>query len=761
MTKKESNKIFQVSMLAMASMLLSAEAASAQEAPADMAGAAEEEVDGGSIIVTARRRDEAIQDVPLSVTAVPPAQLERMVSPDLEQLKGTVPNLIIDPVASGPNGAAIAIRGISFEDIEKSFDPAVGLVIDGVYFGSNTGQLADLFDIESIEVLRGPQGTLFGRNTTGGVINLRRTTPTGEWGAEIKGKIGNYGQRGASAVINAPVIEDLIALKVYNNFTEVGGWVRNETKGVSAPNVQTNNFGVALLITPSDTVSLKLTYDRYDLDSPNNDVVAPTSLTSYDLVCRINPATGLTLSGVPLSQCNRNTGDDLYTTYQDEDTFMEYGQNTYIAELEWEISPDLTLTSVTSRMDTKEHSRTDFEASSITFFSSDRTQAYRQWSQEVRLAGQLGDMIDFVVGGFYFSNGYDSRNLTNFGPFFQAIGRQPQAVLEPDYDSNSLAFFADVDFQLTDDLRVSVGGRYTEDEKTITSVIPGFFVGSGAFEGSKFTPKVTVDYNVNADLMVYASYSEGYRSGGVNGRGASLFSIMSTYEPETVKAYEVGFKSSWFDNSVTFNASAFYSDYLDKQESVMRLTAPGTSANAQETVTANAASAELKGLELELAVRPSNGFELSGAVGLLDAKYDSFITLDAFGNPVDRSSLNLRRTPKITAQMGANYSWEIPDGEVILAAEYIYIDEYDVVINPDPNDPTINDLRGLIDSQNNVNASITYTKYIRDAEVSFRLFMRNILDDRGLGSATIVPRLFADGVARPPRTYGVETVLRF
>ena len=726
-------------------------------------GAADEATDsagqGKVIIVTARRRDEALQDTPVSVTAVSTQQLELLVSPDLEQLKGTVPNLIIDPVASGPNGAAIAIRGVSFEDIEKSFDPAVGVIIDGVYFGSNTGQLTDLFDIESVEVLRGPQGTLFGRNTTGGVINVRRSTPTGKWGATIKGRVGNYGQRGASAVINAPIIEDVVALKIYDNFSDMSGWVKNLNKGVTGPHNKTNNFGVALLVTPTDNLSLKLTYDRYDLDSPNNDVVAPTSRTDYDLACRLNPVTGQTLTGIPLDQCNR-TNDDLYTTFQDEDTFMHYGQNTYIAELEWEVAPDMTLTSITSRMDTTEHGRTDFEASSVTFFSSERSQAYRQWTQEIRLAGKFS-IVDYVVGGYYFKNGYNSRNLTNFGAFFQALGRPPQAVLIPDYDSESIAVFADVDFQLTDKLRVSVGGRYTEDEKSITSIVPGFFVGSGAFKGSKFTPKIIVDYDLTQDIMAYASYSEGYRSGGINGRGATVFSISTTYDPETVEAYELGFKATLFDRRLTFSGAAFHMKYKDKQESVMRLVPAGQGANPQETVTANAASATIKGLEFEMGLQATDALQINATLGILDAKYDSFVALDAFGVEIDRSTLDLRRTPDMTGRVGANYTIEFPDGKVTFIGEYIYIDDYHTVINPDPDNPLVNDARGRIDQQNNVNLSATFTKYIEDTEVSLRLYMRNALDDRGLGSATIVPRLFSDGVARPPRLIGAEAVIKF
>ncbi|MFQ3594616.1 MAG: TonB-dependent receptor, partial [Sphingomonadaceae bacterium] len=235
------------------------------------------------IIVTATRRAESIQDAPVAVSAISPTQLEQASAPDIRDLAGRVPNLVIDPVNAGPSAAAISIRGISFEDIEKSFDPAVGVLIDGVYLGTNTGQLLDFFDFESIEVLRGPQGTLFGRNTTAGVINIQRTKPTGELGARVLGTIGNYGRRDVRMVVNTPAfLDDSLSLKFFWIRARTGDFYDNQTLGEDHGGRKYDNYGVALRFQrgPLDAI---ITYER-ERERTEIDT-APTSLTGVDLIC--------------------------------------------------------------------------------------------------------------------------------------------------------------------------------------------------------------------------------------------------------------------------------------------------------------------------------------------------------------------------------------------------------------------------------------------------------------------------------------------
>jgi iron complex outermembrane recepter protein len=197
----------------------------------------------------------------VAVTAISPTELANAAAPDIRDLVGRTPNLVIDPVNAGPSAAAVSIRGISFEDIEKSFDPAVGVLIDGVYIGTNTGQLLDFFDFESIEVLRGPQGTLFGRNTTAGVISIQRTKPTGEFGVRAKATIGDYGRRELRTVVNLPKLGDALSLKGFWLHTEGDDYYDNVTLGEDHGGRRYDNYGLTARIEIGD-LEVVATYDR-------------------------------------------------------------------------------------------------------------------------------------------------------------------------------------------------------------------------------------------------------------------------------------------------------------------------------------------------------------------------------------------------------------------------------------------------------------------------------------------------------------------
>jgi iron complex outermembrane recepter protein len=731
------------------------------------------------IIVTARRRAESIQDVPVAVTAISPAALEATAAPDISDLEGLTPNLVIDPVAAGPSAAAISIRGISFEDIEKSFDPAVGVLIDGVYLGTNTGQLLDFFDFESIEVLRGPQGTLFGRNTTAGVINIQRSRPTGELGVRALATVGNYGRQDLRAVVNLPSLGDILATKLFLLHNETSGHYRNQTLGGRYGGRNFDNFGVTFRLTPSDKLAVNLTYEHVDEESEID--IASLSQTGLDLICLalpLGPGGALVRpTGIPAAQCNRSK-DDVYTTFTNVPGLARNNLDAVSAQIDWTLG-DFTLTSVTGYRDSKESTRQDFDAASIDFFDTFRPQTYDQLTQELRLAGQLTTAVDVVAGVFYFDSEYRLRQRTRFGTFLQTAGGLPQVILaDTDHSSKSTAVFGDVNWRLTDALRVSVGARYTWDDKRIRNavrvqlpvvgVVPVFDVGAEE-DWSEFTPRASVDYSFTDDHLVYASYARGYRSGGFNGRAQTATSVTQPYEPETVDSYEVGAKTQWMDGRLTFNLAAFYTKYDDKQEEVV-VTAPPPS--GQETLVQNAASATIKGLEAELSARPTERLTIGASLGLLDAEYDRYTTLARRTQmsplePRDLSTLNLRRTPDVSGSARFDYALPTEVGEFVLTGSYRYIDPYDTTIVPAPGTgfagaaAATNDPRGRTDGQNIVDASLAWTLETAGGKIRASVFGRNLLDDRGINSTLPVAGLFTFAGARPPRTYGVEFGFEF
>jgi iron complex outermembrane receptor protein len=730
-------------------------AAVAQETEAKTATGLED------IIVSARRREESIQDVPVAVSAISPTELQNAAAPDIRDLVGRTPNLVIDPVNAGPSAAAISIRGISFEDIEKSFDPAVGVLIDDVYIGTNTGQLLDFFDFESIEVLRGPQGTLFGRNTTAGVIRIQRTKPTGEFGMKVLGTIGDYGRRDFRGVVNLPKFGDFLSLKGFWLHAQSDDYYDNQTLGKDYGGRRYDNYGVTAMIETGDfdlTATWEKVNERTEIDQ------STTSQTGLDLICLNVPIGGgvfIRPTGIPSEQCDRNIDGDLYTTFSNVPGLAKNDGDNITINANYQLG-GLTLTSVTGWRTSDESVRQDFDSTSIDFFDTFRDQTYRQFSQEFRVAGNLTDNIDFVTGFYYFNSRYTLDQTTYFGPFLQAAAGLPaQGGNIVDHNSKSTALFADVQWKITEQLRLSVGGRYTWDDKSIyndylKTGLPQFTADESA-SWSKFTPRASIDYSFgdSSNTLIYASFSQGYRAGGFNGRGQTDASARTPYDPETVDSYELGFKTEILDN-VTFNVAGFISKYSDKQEEVVR-PAPVV---GQETIVQNAASATIKGLEAEFRALVTDGLTLNGTLGILDAQYDEF---ESFinGQFVDISDRSLRRTPDLSFSFGGD--WQIPlgPGDLGLAASYRYIAKYQTTIVGDPTDPTKNDPRGLAQARNLVDASASYIFDLGGVEVRAAVFGRNLLDDRGLSSTLPVAGLFTFSAARPPRTWGAELGFKF
>jgi len=734
--------------------------AMAQEstAPAEEAVSAEA---AGEIIVTARRRNESLQDAPLAITAINAASLENSAAVKIGDLQGAAPNVLITQQTTGASAANISIRGIAFADIEKSFDPSVGVNIDGVYIGTSTGQLLDFFDIDSIEILRGPQGTLFGRNTIGGVINIRRSRPTGEFGGKFEVSYGKFDTFTGRAVLNVPLIKDILAAKLFYFHSQTDGYYRNFYTGKRANSDNAENFGFSLLFTPTDNFDALFTVEKQvDDGSPVNSSLS----NSTEFICAPLPG------AAPPVECNRNATDDLYTVFTNRPGIARYRAPAGTAELNWDLGP-VKLTSVSSYRSSRERQYQDVDASSIDFFNFDRTQRYRQFSQELRGAGKVTDSFDYVVGAYYFNSRYFLHQETLLGPLLTgaptAIFVTPQEAVGR---SKSYAFFADFDWRFADQWRLSFGGRYTKDKKSLDNAFlapatAGGFTSFASRSFSKFTPKVSIDFRPTDDLMAYASWSRGFRSGGFNGRGATPFSSTFSYNPETVDAYEIGFKSEFLDRKITLNVAAFYTDYKNIQQSSTVATNLPPPAQPQETVVSNAAAARIQGIEGDLTIRPATGLTLRSSIGYTDAKFKDFLIN---GGTQDLSNLRLIYAPKITASVSADYKVDVGFGELALNASYRHLSRYDQAIVPFGatvvNGVTVfagNDPRTRSDTQDLVDASFSIIPQFGDGKAKLTVFGRNLLDDRGTITSFPVAGLFTFAGAREPRSYGVSLGYEF
>jgi iron complex outermembrane recepter protein len=730
-------------------------------APAFAQDAAGEEI-GGDIIVTARRRDEALQDTPIAITAIATAQIDSKGAVNMGDLQGAAPNLLITQQNSGAAAANLSIRGLTFADIEKSFDPTVGVVVDGVFLGTSTGQFFDFFDIAQIEVLRGPQGTLFGRNTIGGVINIRRSKPTGELGGKVEASYGSFKSKAVRAVFNVPIIEDALSSKV---------WYRHGITGKRAGGANNENFGASFLAKSSNgNFDALFTVEKQvqDFETVNSSLTQST-----ELFCNI-AALGGSASPLapPANQCNRNNRKDLYTVFG-QPTGGTYRSPSVSLETNLDLG-GVKITTVSGYRKSTEAQTQDFDASSPNLYLTDRRQNFRQYSQEIRAAGKFSDSFDYVVGAYAYDGAYKLIQDTLFfgGPLpTQTVSGR----------AKSLAFFGDFNLTLAEKFRVNFGGRYTRDKKSINNFV-GAFLGNPKDEFKKFTPKVSVDYRPNEDHLVYASWSRGFRSGGFSNRAQTAASTLAPYQSEVVDSYELGWKAAFADNRVLFNVAAFYSDYKNLQQNTT-ISALVGGVQSNETIVSNVGSAAIKGIEADLTIKPTRGLTFAGTLGILDQKFKGFITrapgATAILDTYDYSAVNSIYTPKFNASFNATYEVDAGFGSIVSNVGIRFIGKYDQQISIGANTATVlpngstrftvlgNDPRVRTDNQALLDASISTKFDLGGAKAKLTVYARNLLDDRGPSAAFTVADnptntgLWSFASAREPQSFGASLGFEF
>ena len=722
------------------------------------------------VIVTARKRVESMQDVPISVTALS-EQLNRSTVRNLQDVSNFVPNVSIDRIGSN-NGVSISIRGISFQETDKSLDPPAGVILDGVYLGTVAGGVLNNFDMERIEVLRGPQGTLFGKNTTAGALNVIRTAPTREWGAKIRLGAGSWDQREAQAVVNMPLTENG-GLKLYGHVNDRDGYIDNNYLDDDIGEVDYQQIGGTVSYNITEKFDLTFTAERIEDDS---DLGAYANFNKFtDVACLVSIG-GVPDFGIPpdASGAPFGSGCGELDPESDEDhssvnapNSAEVTNDFYNLTMNWDIGNWL-LTSVTGYVDRDEDFRLEYDASQVEVLTVLAKQDYEQFSQELRADGNITDNINLTAGLYYWDSEYEQFQEAFDLWYYLGIGFGPEGGLWPGAvsqpldgkgENTSYAAFASVDWQLTDRLMLNIGGRYTYEERKLETAVPGFnlnlpdgsvlpIVPAGPLQNfdddwTEFSPRVALSYDVTDDLMVFGSFSSGFKSGGFFARTQNVNDINS-YDPETVDTYELGMKSEWLENRFRFNATIFYSEYDDKQEETIVNLGGGN----VTTIVNNAADAELSGVELEFVAQITTGLTGFLNYGYLDAEFNDFTVADSEGNEVDNSDLELRNAPENTFGAGLDYYLQLSFGELGVHYNYWWRDEYHTVLNNDP--------AGLIDSAGFHNASIDLSFGER---YKLSVYGRNIGDER---YARVVPiGVTTWGNYNPGDQYGVEFTAEF
>ncbi|HEY8352220.1 MAG TPA: TonB-dependent receptor [Sphingomonadales bacterium] len=688
------------------------------------------------VVVTAQKREESLQSAPLAVTALTGNMLERTFATDLRAINGTVPSLVVTNVVNATMTAAISIRGIGVQEADGFVDPAVGVVVDGVYQGSNTTALLDLFDVERIEILRGPQGTLFGANTIGGVVNVITKQPTGEFGGSGRVTVGNHGRFDAMAAVDLPIVKDVLAGKISVMSKHTDGYYTNVLDGKSAGGQDVTTARGYLHFTPNEAfdATLQLEYGRGRNDSP-------------PVVNYADPGMGLYVAGTSLTL----DAPIRYETAVQGGNYSDFNIYGGTLTMNWD-SGVARLTSITNYREWKLDEWTDQDGTAVDLYHTRRVTDHWQFSQELRGTMNPTENTELLAGVFYFRQNYKLDSLS----YLEFAAPDLQWQLNNDQDDESIAGFAQGYWNVTPDLRLQAGVRYTWQEKQMdifTSNYIGDFIIDAESPSAKeswthWGWRVGADWQATENLMVYAYQARGSHSGGFNGRANSQANI-GPYGLEKVDTYELGLKSDWFDNMLRVNLAGFYNDYKDMQ--VDQLTYVN---NNPLTIVENAASAEIKGVELEAILAPAPGLVINGTVSYLDAKYKDFffdIDADPSNGQEDATHLALRNAPKWQTSLGVTYEFDLGPGYATLNGQWSYTSRRET--------DTRNHPVGSIDPLHLVNASVRWTR--EDDSWSIALWAKNLLDEKYIVSgfhAAGVQNFVAYGA---PREVAVELSFNF
>lgn len=605
-----------------------------------------------SIVVTAQKRTENVQDVPIAITALSASTLEKQRVENVTSLDNLVPGLRIAAADAAAN-PKIFIRGAGLNDFNPTSSSGVGLYADGVYIGSPLAQYSAFYDLDRVEVLRGPQGTLYGRNTTGGAINVIAKRPTFSPEGYASVEYGSFDALDATFGFGGPVVSDKLAFRLASQYSEDEGYSTNTVTGNKVNNAEHYALRGSLLYTPDDKTDVLLTLNTFTnlggAVQPKSRQLFPAdaSAAGADGVCA--PAyyrSGLCTDALGFA----DTNPDPYKVTADIEGKDKISLWSAALTVDREIG-DLTLTSITAYQDVERRAHENTDSSPLQMLEAYYFNNQKQFSQELRLASD-GEKLKWVVGAYYMNDETTSDSaydiLRILRPLFASpsnpTGASPEnSVIFLGYpytqETDSYAVFGQADYEIAPRLFLTAGLRWSADEKsmdysTIAEQAVTLFTYQADKTFSDWSGKIGLKYDLTDTTNLFASYSRGYKSGGFFGGNADSPEQIEPYNNETVDAFEVGSKSDLLGNRLRMNLSGFYYDYQDIQ-------AYSTVERGGLTVQVldNAASAEMYGAEAEFVARPIANLDLSLGLAWLHAEYGDYKSLgdDYSGNKMPQA----------------------------------------------------------------------------------------------------------------------------
>lgn len=607
----------------------------AQNADAQAAQSAEAENAGiEAIVVTAQRRAQNLQDVPIAITALSSEAIARGDINALDKLGGQVPGL---KVAIGADRTNIAIRGIGSNITNIAAEGGVAVNVDGVYMTRTTLNGATYSDLAQIEVLRGPQGTLYGRNATGGAVNITTRNPDGALDGTLSALVGNAGRFRVRGAIGVPLDGDKLSVRISGDYEKLSGYRNNLTLNEKADPEDHRSGRIALRWAPNDDLEVILRA------SISHDEVANVIQFGASVPGPFNPIR----QGGQTSVDPRNIRNDSRSR-------LNFRDEVYSATISYDLG-GVTVKSVTAYQRHRFDQQADVDGTSLNYATVDFNERSPAVTQEVTLAGN-SRKFNWVVGGWYMDD--DARAIMRF----QLPGiRRPPFAFDYTQKTKAFAFFGQATYSITDTLRVTGGLRYSDETKTLFQVLPGPPGAPGCPSArnkyNDLSPKFGIDFDVAKNVLLYASATKGFKAGGGN-----VSVCGNIYDPEDLWAYEAGIKSQWLDNRLRVNVNGYYYDYTGYQASQL------VNNPAPTAIITNAANATVKGVEGELQIEPIRGLTFNVNAAWADSKFGNFVTTAQFGGPpVAVTGNRLALTPEFSGNLALQYERSLGSSGVITA----------------------------------------------------------------------------------------------
>jgi iron complex outermembrane receptor protein len=721
-------------------------------------------------LVTATKRVENLSDVPLSVAVLSGKDLADAGIENADDIGRYIPNTII---SSNGGATSVVIRGLGSGN-NRGFESSVGLFIDGVYYGRDSYLQNAYFDLARVEVVRGPQGTLFGKNTIAGAINITTASPADDLEGYVKGVIGDYDKKTAEGAVSLP-LSDTVGLRLSAQHSDRDGYVDNTGGGSDGSARETTLGRAKLRFEASDRLDgtatvewakTKLTQNNGELHSDDSPL-APSPINL-----------GGTLSALEVFQLFDPKADASLNFKASQNEYSSLDNKSVITAATFNLQlEESTLTWVTGYSDLNTDSTDDLDFAPYPLLARDAKEKYHQWNNELRLTSAAGGEIEYIVGLYYFTSSFDtSYDLTADAlSLFEttlplvAQGILPRPLGLPllttrtqglDQDSDTFSAFGQVTWRFADDLRFIGGLRYSQENKNADSFLQDVDSGpiplSAALPITPYSesisrsegdllPSATIEYDFNDEVMIYGSYTQGVKSGGFNAAATSPDNL--EYGGETAQGVEAGMKARLLDGAASLNLTAFYTEFDDLQVSNF---------DGVSFVVGNAAKATVQGIEADFSWLITENLQLDASLALLDAQYDDFpnaqctaemmVTIpECATSGTDLSDGDLIRAPNWSSNLGINYFIPLQalQAQLTFAADVLLSDSYYVNIDLDPAEKQ--------DSYALFNARINLAWEDRGWQLA--LIGRNLTDEKVLTGGADVPLQPGAhfGVLIPPR----------